>query len=33
VLPPIRSALAARATVGEVCAALRDVWGSYEPSG
>jgi methylmalonyl-CoA mutase N-terminal domain/subunit len=28
----MRSALAARATVGEVCNALREVWGVYEPS-
>ncbi len=28
---PMRSALAARATVGEVSGALREVWGSYEP--
>ena len=32
VLPPLRSALAAYATVGEVCDALRDVWGRYEPT-
>jgi methylmalonyl-CoA mutase N-terminal domain/subunit len=25
-------ALAARATVGEVCHALRDVWGTYVPT-
>jgi methylmalonyl-CoA mutase N-terminal domain/subunit len=31
VLYPIKRALAARATVGEVCHALRDVWGSYVP--
>jgi methylmalonyl-CoA mutase N-terminal domain/subunit len=31
VLDPMRDALAARATVGEVCDALRDVWGVYEP--
>jgi len=31
VLYPMRDALAARATVGEVCHALRDVWGSYTP--
>ncbi|HEX6195207.1 MAG TPA: methylmalonyl-CoA mutase family protein [Jiangellaceae bacterium] len=31
VLYPMREALAARATVGEVCDALRDVWGVYEP--
>ncbi|MFL6101174.1 MAG: methylmalonyl-CoA mutase [Actinomycetales bacterium] len=30
-LPPMREALAARATVGEVCHALRDVWGTYVP--
>src|SRR5450631_997021 len=32
VLPEIKLALAARATLGEVCRALRDVWGSYQPS-
>jgi methylmalonyl-CoA mutase, N-terminal domain len=32
VLPPMRDALAARATVGEVCTTLREVWGRYEPS-
>ena len=32
VIYPIRTALAARATVGEVCTALREVWGRYEPS-
>ena len=31
VLYPMREALAARATVGEVCHALRDVWGAYVP--
>ena len=31
VLPPLREALAARATVGEVCDALRDTWGVYRP--
>jgi methylmalonyl-CoA mutase N-terminal domain/subunit len=30
VLPPIRDALAAMCTVGEVCAALREEWGSYD---
>jgi methylmalonyl-CoA mutase, N-terminal domain len=30
-LYPIREALRARATVGEVCDALRDVWGAYKP--
>jgi methylmalonyl-CoA mutase N-terminal domain/subunit len=29
VLLPMRDALAARATVGEVCDALREVWGTY----
>ncbi|MFH8368497.1 methylmalonyl-CoA mutase [Streptomyces sp. NPDC018031] len=33
VLHPMKDALAARATIGEVCGALRDVWGSYEPGG
>jgi methylmalonyl-CoA mutase N-terminal domain/subunit len=31
VLYPMRAALAARATVGEVCHALREVWGTYVP--
>jgi methylmalonyl-CoA mutase N-terminal domain/subunit len=31
VLYPLRAALRARATVGEVCDALRDVWGIYKP--
>src|SRR4051812_23448527 len=31
VLVPMRAALAAEATVGEVCHALRDVWGTYRP--
>ncbi|MFD9795073.1 methylmalonyl-CoA mutase [Streptomyces sp. NPDC059070] len=31
VLYPMKDALRARATVGEVCGALREVWGSYEP--
>jgi methylmalonyl-CoA mutase N-terminal domain/subunit len=31
VLVPIREALRSRATIGEVCDALRDVWGSYRP--
>jgi methylmalonyl-CoA mutase N-terminal domain/subunit len=31
VLPPMKAALAARATVGEVCDALREIWGSYRP--
>ncbi|WP_235981237.1 methylmalonyl-CoA mutase family protein, partial [Streptomyces albidus (ex Kaewkla and Franco 2022)] len=32
VLPPMKEALRARATVGEVCGALRDVWGTYVPA-
>jgi methylmalonyl-CoA mutase N-terminal domain/subunit len=32
VLYPMKTALAARATVGEVCGALRDIWGRYQPS-
>jgi methylmalonyl-CoA mutase N-terminal domain/subunit len=32
VLPPMREALAARTTVGEVCHALREVWGTYTPA-
>jgi methylmalonyl-CoA mutase N-terminal domain/subunit len=32
VLWPMKEALAARATVGEVCHALRAVWGIYKPS-
>jgi methylmalonyl-CoA mutase N-terminal domain/subunit len=32
VLPPMREALAVRATVGEVCNALREIWGTYTPS-
>jgi len=31
-LYPLREALAARATVGEVCDALRAVWGVYQPA-
>jgi methylmalonyl-CoA mutase, N-terminal domain len=31
VLFPLREALRARATVGEVCDALREVWGLYQP--
>ncbi len=31
-LYPMKEALRARATVGEVCGALREVWGTYEPS-
>ena len=30
-LYPMKRALAARATVGEVCHALREVWGTYQP--
>jgi len=32
VLYPLKDALAARATVGEVCDALREVWGTYAPT-
>jgi methylmalonyl-CoA mutase N-terminal domain/subunit len=32
VLYPMKEALRVRATVGEVCHALRDVWGVYRPS-
>jgi methylmalonyl-CoA mutase N-terminal domain/subunit len=32
VLPPMKQALRARATVGEVCHTLRDVWGVYVPA-
>jgi methylmalonyl-CoA mutase, N-terminal domain len=32
VLYPVRDALRAKATVGEVCDALRDVWGVYRPA-
>jgi methylmalonyl-CoA mutase, N-terminal domain len=31
VLVPLREALRARATIGEACDALRDVWGTYRP--
>ena len=31
VLYPMKAALRARATVGEVCNALREVWGVYSP--
>ena len=31
-LYPMRDALRARATVGEVSDALRDVWGQYQPA-
>jgi methylmalonyl-CoA mutase N-terminal domain/subunit len=31
VLYPMREALRARATVGEVCHALREIWGVYQP--
>jgi methylmalonyl-CoA mutase N-terminal domain/subunit len=31
VLVPLREALRARATIGEVCDALREVWGVYQP--
>jgi len=32
VLVPLRETLRARATVGEVCDALREVWGVYQPA-
>jgi len=32
VLVPLREALRARATVGEACDALREVWGVYQPA-
>ncbi|KOU52351.1 methylmalonyl-CoA mutase family protein, partial [Streptomyces sp. WM6378] len=32
VLYPMKDALRARATVGEVCNALREVWGTYVPT-
>lgn len=32
VLYPLKDALAAKATVGEVCDALREIWGSYSPN-
>jgi methylmalonyl-CoA mutase, N-terminal domain len=32
VLPPIKEALRAEATLGEVCTTLRGIWGRYEPS-
>jgi methylmalonyl-CoA mutase, N-terminal domain len=32
VLPPLKAALGAYATVGEVCDTLRDVWGTYRPT-
>ncbi|MEU5042876.1 methylmalonyl-CoA mutase family protein, partial [Streptomyces griseorubiginosus] len=32
VLYPMKEALRARATVGEVCNALREVWGTYVPA-
>jgi methylmalonyl-CoA mutase N-terminal domain/subunit len=32
VLYPMREALRANATVGEVCNTLREVWGTYHPT-
>ncbi len=29
-LPPMKEALAAYASIGEVCAVLREEWGEYE---
>ena len=31
VLPPMKAALAANATVGEVCDTMREIWGVYRP--
>ncbi|HLG08427.1 MAG TPA: methylmalonyl-CoA mutase family protein [Gaiellaceae bacterium] len=31
-LPPMREALRARCTVGEICGALRELWGTYDAS-
>jgi methylmalonyl-CoA mutase N-terminal domain/subunit len=31
ILYPMREALRAKATVGEVCHTLRNVWGTYQP--
>ena len=31
-LYPMKEALRARATIGEVCGTLREVWGVYRPS-
>jgi hypothetical protein len=33
VLPVLRKALQDRCSLGEVCGAMRDVFGSYQPSG
>jgi methylmalonyl-CoA mutase N-terminal domain/subunit len=29
-LPPMREALRARCTIGEICGVLREVWGTYD---
>jgi methylmalonyl-CoA mutase, N-terminal domain len=29
-LPPMREALRARCTVGEICGVLRELWGTYD---
>jgi methylmalonyl-CoA mutase N-terminal domain/subunit len=29
-LPALREGLAARATIGELCGALRELWGTYD---
>ena len=29
-LPPLREALRARCTIGEICTTLRDLWGTYD---
>jgi methylmalonyl-CoA mutase N-terminal domain/subunit len=31
-LPPLRAALADRCSIGEVCGAMRDVFGDYKPT-
>jgi methylmalonyl-CoA mutase N-terminal domain/subunit len=32
VVPLIKAAVLAHATVGEICDALRSVWGTYKPA-
>jgi methylmalonyl-CoA mutase N-terminal domain/subunit len=31
-LPPLREALRARCTIGEICGTLRELWGTYDAS-
>ena len=31
-LPPLRAALKDRCSIGEVCGAMRDVFGDYQPT-